>query len=81
MANLSPDEHLAYIGKAAFAHKGGVHVAAMRRNPHSYQHIEPELVGNKMEVVVSELSGKGNLLSVAEEHGIQWSRKNIPIMS
>ena len=71
MANLSPDEHLAYIGKAAFAHKGGVHVAAMRRNPHSYQHIEPELVGNKMEVVVSELSGKGNLLSVAEEHGIQ----------
>ncbi len=70
MANLSPDEHLAYIGKAAFAHKGGVHVAAMRRNPHSYQHIEPELVGNQMEVVVSELSGKGNLLSVAEEHGI-----------
>jgi 2-isopropylmalate synthase len=70
MANLAPDEHLAYIGKAAFAHKGGVHVAAMRRNPHSYQHIEPELVGNQMEVVVSELSGKGNLLSVAEEHGI-----------
>jgi 2-isopropylmalate synthase len=69
MANLSADEHLAYVGKAAFAHKGGVHVAAMRRNPRSYQHIEPELVGNKMEVVVSELSGKGNLLSVVEEHG------------
>ncbi len=70
-ANLSPDEHMAYVGKAAFTHKGGVHVAAMRRNPKSYQHIEPELVGNRMEVVVSELSGKANLLNKAEEYGIQ----------
>ena len=70
-ANLSLDEHMAYVGKAAFTHKGGVHVAAMRRNPKSYQHIEPEMVGNKMEVVVSELSGKANLLNKAEEYGIQ----------
>jgi len=65
IANLAPDEHLAYIGKSAFAHKGGIHVAAMRRNVHSYQHIEPSLVGNQMRVVVSELSGRGNLLSKA----------------
>jgi 2-isopropylmalate synthase len=71
VVNLSPDEHLAYVGKAAFAHKGGVHVAAMRRNPRSYQHIDPALVGNQMEVVVSELSGRANLLSIAEEHGIE----------
>ena len=70
-ANLSPDEHQAYVGKAAFTHKGGVHVAAMRRNPHSYQHIDPELVGNKMEVVLSELSGKANLINKTEEYGIQ----------
>jgi 2-isopropylmalate synthase len=70
VANLAPDEHMAYVGKAAFAHKGGIHVAAMRRNIHSYQHIDPILVGNKMEVVVSELSGRGNLLSKAEEYGI-----------
>lgn len=70
VANLAPDEHLAYVGKAAFAHKAGVHVAAMRRNPHSYQHIDPALVGNKMEVVVSELSGRANLLSKAEEYGV-----------
>lgn len=70
-ANLSLDEHMAYVGKAAFTHKGGVHVAAMRRNPRSYQHIEPELVGNKMEVVVSELSGRANLINKAEEYGIQ----------
>ncbi len=71
VANLAPDEHMAYVGKAAFAHKGGVHVAAMRRNAQSYQHIDPALVGNRMEVVVSELSGKGNLLSKAEEHGLE----------
>ncbi len=71
VANLAPDEHLAYVGRAAFAHKGGIHVAAMRRTSQSYQHIEPELVGNRMEVVVSELSGKGNLVSKAEEYGIK----------
>lgn len=70
LANLAPDEHLAYVGKAAFAHKGGIHVAAMRRNINSYQHIDPTLVGNEMQVLVSELSGRGNLLSKAEEYGI-----------
>ncbi|PKO14722.1 MAG: citramalate synthase [Chloroflexi bacterium HGW-Chloroflexi-10] len=69
-ANLAPDEHLPYVGKAAFAHKGGVHVAAMRRNEHSYQHIDPTLVGNQMYVIVSELSGRGNLLSKAEEYNL-----------
>jgi 2-isopropylmalate synthase len=71
IANLTPDEHLPFVGRAAFAHKGGIHVAAMRRNPHSYQHIDPDLVGNHSEVVVSELSGRGNLLSKMEEYGIQ----------
>jgi 2-isopropylmalate synthase len=70
VANLAPDEHLPYVGKSAFAHKGGIHVAAMRRNVASYQHIVPELVGNAQRVVVSELSGRGNLLSKAEEYGL-----------
>ncbi len=70
VVNLAPDEHLAYVGKSAFAHKGGIHVAAMRRNASSYQHIEPTLIGNEMRVVVSELSGRGNLLSKAEELGL-----------
>ncbi|HVM71910.1 MAG TPA: alpha-isopropylmalate synthase regulatory domain-containing protein, partial [Anaerolineales bacterium] len=70
VANLAPDEHMAYVGKSAFAHKGGIHVAAMRRTALSYQHIDPTLVGNKMRVVVSELSGRGNLLSKAEEYGL-----------
>ncbi|NOH04409.1 MAG: citramalate synthase [Chloroflexi bacterium] len=71
VANVTPDEHLPFVGKSAFAHKGGVHVAAMRRSAQSYQHVEPERVGNKMRVVVSDLSGRGNLLSKAEEHGVE----------
>jgi 2-isopropylmalate synthase len=71
VANLAPDEHLPYVGQSAFAHKGGIHVAAMRRNEHSYQHINPELVGNQMRTVVSELSGRGNLFSKAEELGLE----------
>jgi 2-isopropylmalate synthase len=70
VANLAPDEHMAYVGNSAFAHKGGIHVAAMRRNGHSYQHVDPALVGNQQHVVVSELSGRGNLLSKAEEYGL-----------
>jgi len=71
VANITPDEHLPFVGKSAFAHKGGVHVAATRRSPQSYQHVEPEKIGNKMRVVVSDLSGRGNLLSKAEEHGVE----------
>ncbi|MCX6082693.1 MAG: citramalate synthase [Chloroflexi bacterium] len=70
VANLMPNDHLPFVGKSAFAHKGGVHVAAMRRSAQSYQHIQPEMVGNKMRVVVSDLSGRGNILSKAEENGL-----------
>ena len=70
VANLAPDEHMAYVGRSAFAHKGGIHVAAMRRNSNSYQRVDPEQVGNKMRVVVSELSGRGNLLNKVEEFGL-----------
>ena len=82
VANVAPDEHLPFVGKSAFAHKGGVHVAAMRRNPKSYQHVEPELVGNRMRVVVSDLSGRGNLLSKAEEHGVEVEGEEVvPVLN
>jgi 2-isopropylmalate synthase len=71
VANVTPDEHMAYVGKSAFAHKGGVHVTSMRRNGKSYQHIDPSLVGNAMRVVVSDLSGRGNIFSKAEEYGVE----------
>ncbi len=73
IANLPPDTHQPYVGRSAFAHKGGIHVAAMRRTAQSYQHIEPELVGNEMRVLISDLSGRGNVLSKAEQFGMDVS--------
>jgi len=70
LANLAPDEHMPYVGRSAFAHKGGVHVAAIRRAPESYQHVDPALVGNLCRIVVSELSGRANLLARADELGL-----------
>lgn len=74
IANLAPDEHLPFVGKSAFAHKGGIHVAAMRRTTRSYQHCDPEVVGNRMRIVVSELSGRGNVVAKAEEHGLEGNQ-------
>jgi 2-isopropylmalate synthase len=73
IANLSPNDHAAYVGRSAFAHKGGVHVSAIRRHPESYEHVKPTLVGNQSRVVVSELSGRSNVLSKAEELGLEVS--------
>jgi 2-isopropylmalate synthase len=71
VANLNPDSHAAYVGRSAFAHKGGIHVAAMEKVAESYQHIDPTLVGNQKRVVVSELSGRGNIRVRAEELGLR----------
>ncbi|MBA3468010.1 MAG: citramalate synthase [Herpetosiphonaceae bacterium] len=70
IANLNPDDHAAYVGVSAFAHKGGIHVAAVAKVEHSYQHIEPTLVGNRKRVVISELAGRGNVKMRSEELGI-----------
>lgn len=69
-ANLSFDEHAPYVGRSAFAHKGGVHVAAIRRSSRSYEHVDPALVGNRTRVVMSELSGRANVRSAAEDSGV-----------
>ncbi|HSD90043.1 MAG TPA: citramalate synthase, partial [Kofleriaceae bacterium] len=69
-ANLAFDEHAPYVGRSAFAHKGGVHVAAIRRSPRSYEHVDPALVGNRTRFVVSELSGRGNVQALAEAHDV-----------
>jgi 2-isopropylmalate synthase len=70
LANLTPDHRKPYVGDSAFAHKGGIHVSAIRRNPETYEHIDPELVGNSRRVLVSELSGKSNVMQKAEELGL-----------
>src|SRR2546421_8182312 len=70
VANLNPDAHAPYVGASAFAHKGGIHVAAVAKLPESYQHIDPALVGNEMRVVVSELSGRQNVRLRAGDMGL-----------
>jgi 2-isopropylmalate synthase len=70
IANLNPDTHAPYVGRSAFAHKGGIHVAAVAKIADSYQHIDPALVGNEMRVVVSELSGRGNVKMRARSLGL-----------
>jgi 2-isopropylmalate synthase len=71
VANLNPDTHAPYVGHSAFAHKGGVHVAAVEKVAASYEHIPPERVGNRRKVVVSELAGRGNIRIRAQELGLE----------
>ncbi|MEA1965235.1 MAG: citramalate synthase [Candidatus Aerophobetes bacterium] len=61
IANLIPDNQKPYVGKSAFTHKGGIHVSALQKDPATYEHIPPEITGNKRRVLVSELAGKSNL--------------------
>ncbi len=69
-ANLIPDAFLPYVGLSAFSHKAGLHVSAMTKWAESYQHVDPTQVGNQQRVVVSELSGKRNILYKAKEIGL-----------
>jgi 2-isopropylmalate synthase len=71
VVNLKHYNHAPYIGHSAFAHKGGIHVAAILKASDTYQHIDPTLVGNEMRSVVSELSGRGNIQLRAKELGIE----------
>jgi len=75
VANLPPDRHQPYVGASAFAHKGGIHVAAILKNETSYQHIAPALVGNARRTLVSELSGRGNLVDKSRDLGLELDPK------
>src|SRR6195256_1684719 len=70
VANLSLDSRAAFVGDSAFAHKGGVHVSAVERNPATYEHIVPETVGNRRRILISDLAGRANLLAKARELGV-----------
>ncbi len=75
LANQVPNERQPYVGDSAFAHKGGIHVAAIRKVEESYQHIDPTLVGNKKRTLVSELSGRGNILEKADSYGLAVTKE------
>jgi 2-isopropylmalate synthase len=71
LANVAPSRYQPYVGVSAFAHKGGVHAAAVKRNPKAYEHINPEIVGNVRHIPVSDLSGKGSIFLKAKELGLE----------
>jgi 2-isopropylmalate synthase len=81
IVNIAPDDHQPYVGRSAFAHKGGVHGAAMARADRSYQHVDPALVGNVMRLVVSELGGKANTQIRAEQLGQQLDGVDPKVLS
>jgi 2-isopropylmalate synthase len=71
LVNASPDPDQPYVGRNAFAHKGGMHVAGVQADARTFEHLDPKLVGNSRDVLISELSGKGSVLSRAEGAGLE----------
>ncbi|MEO1373702.1 MAG: citramalate synthase [Cyanobacteria bacterium J06635_10] len=76
VVNLAPDEHAPFVGRSAFAHKGGIHVSAVQKNPLTYEHIEPEKVGNCRRIVISEQAGISNVMAKARGFGIELDKSH-----
>jgi 2-isopropylmalate synthase len=76
LANIEPFKRQAYVGESAFAHKGGLHVAAVQKNAETYEHIDPKVVGNRQRVLVSDLSGRSNVLYKAKQFGYDIDYSN-----
>jgi len=80
LANLPHNRYQPYVGESAFAHKGGIHVSAVKKNPRTYEHITPDKVGNFRRILISDQSGRSNILHKAK----QWNLKiepNDPVLS
>jgi 2-isopropylmalate synthase len=76
LANLSHNRKQAFVGESAFAHKAGMHVSAVVKSPETYEHVDPELIGNARRVLISDLAGKSNILRKAEEFGLKLGSKS-----
>ena len=76
LANLHHRPDLPFVGESAFAHKGGIHVSAVMKEASTYEHVHPAVVGNKRRVLVSELSGKSNVIYKAKELGLKLDKSS-----
>ena len=76
LANIEPYKRQPYVGASAFAHKGGLHVAAVQKNAETYEHIRPEIVGNRQRVLVSDLSGRSSVVYKAKQFGLDVDTAN-----
>tara|TARA_A100001011_G_scaffold286094_2_gene296723 strand:- start:374 stop:1975 length:1602 start_codon:yes stop_codon:yes gene_type:complete len=74
--NRKPNKHLPYVGAAAFSHKGGLHVSAVQKDPKTYEHIKPEEVGNSRNIVISDQSGRSNIISRLKTINIDIEEKD-----
>jgi len=72
LLNRAPNRHAAYVGASAFAHKGGLHVSAVMKDPRTYEHVPPETVGNQRQILISDQAGRSNLLARLNEAGIPF---------
>ncbi len=81
LANIPHNKYQPYVGSAAFAHKGGIHVSAVQRNPITYEHIEPEKVGNVRRILISELAGKSNVLYKAKQFGLDLDSRDPTVVT
>jgi len=76
ISNIKPQDNQPFVGRSAFAHKGGVHIDAMLKHPQTYEHIDPALVGNRRRFLISELSGKSSIVTVAKEMELNLDKKS-----
>ena len=79
LLNRAPDRTAPYVGEAAFTHKGGLHVSAVQKDPTTYEHLDPESVGNARHIVVSDQAGRSNILSRLTDAGIEVDSKDARI--
>ncbi len=77
--NRKPNKNMAYVGASAFSHKGGLHVSAVKKDPKTYEHIDPKLVGNHRNIIVSNQAGRANILSRLENYGVKIDAKDSKI--
>ena len=80
LANMRHNKYQPYVGASAFSHKGGIHVSAVSKNPETYEHIRPELVGNVQRILISDLAGRSNILSKAKGYGLDVSSKDPAVL-
>jgi len=77
--NRKPNKNLAYVGASAFSHKGGLHVSAVQKDPKTYEHVNPELIGNHRNIIVSNQAGRSNILSRLKKYGVKIDSKDINV--
>ena len=74
--NRKPNKNMAYVGASAFSHKGGLHVSAVKKDPKTYEHIDPKIIGNHRNIIVSNQAGRSNILSRLEQYGVKIDSKD-----